>query len=357
MSIASSVKAACLVAGAALAGAAAAQEKSDDQVGLVFPAFFTVDEMTGDAAGQSIAFALKLTVQANLSSEDPTTSGQERPERGFGRGITYYVPATMAEPGHDAAERLARINGLQGTVWGLTTQLIDGIAIQPFLTLAPPYEDYRETQQEVWRVNVEGVPFTLGPPQQRIAFLPETVPAEFVQRFGNPSEIDYCLRDGTCRTFPDAQVTRALSVSDDGEAVIRRGGVDYTVTLPTSDIYTSEVVDYANLYIAYARGNLNQAIALADLYLERHGPSGTALDARLYKAAALARTGRTEEADGEIRAALTLNPVARRALRFGIMVELARKGAPTDQSDALFRVLEANYELTEEFEQAYRALR
>lgn len=352
-----SINAAFLAAGVALAGIAAAQEKSGDQVGLVFPAFFTLDNTTGDAAGQSIAFALKLTVQTSLSPEDPTTSGQRRPERGFGHGVTYFVPATMTEPGHEAAERLARINGLQGTVWGSTTQLIDGIAIQSFLTLAPPYEDYRETRQEDWRITVKGVSFALGPPQDRIAFLSETVPTEFVQRFGDPAKIDYCLPDGSCRRFPDAQVARGMSVSDDGQAVIRRGGIDYVVRLPTSDIYTSEVVDYASLYIAYARGNLNQAIALANFYLERHGPSDTALDARLFKAAALARTGRIEEADDEIRAALALNPFARRALRYGIMVELAREGGPTDRSEELFQVFEASYELTGEFERTYQSLR
>lgn len=336
-------------------GTVAAQEKSPDQVGLVFPAFFNADDTPPASLGQSVAYALKLTVQSYLSSEDPTRIGV--PQSGYGRGITYYVPATMEEASHDAAARLARINGLQGTVWGITTPLIDGIAIQPFLTLAKPYEDFRDTRQEIWQVEVGGDTFRLGPPQHAVAFLSETVPASFVAQFGDPAAIDYCPEDGSCVRFPDAQVSRVWSVRDDGRALIRRGGMDYEVQLPKSEIYTSEVVDYTNLFIAYARGNLNQAIAFADIYLERHGASGTAIDAHLYKAAAMARTGRTEEAAAEIQTALELNPVARRTLRYGIMLELLRTAGPTEQSDEFYQTIVTNYGLTDPFDESYQRLR
>jgi hypothetical protein len=44
---------------------------------------------------------------------------------------------------HEEAARLARLNGLQGTVWGYATELPDGVAIQSFLSLASTYEDFQ----------------------------------------------------------------------------------------------------------------------------------------------------------------------------------------------------------------------
>ena len=331
---------------------APAQEETPDQVGLVFPAFFTSGEDAAPRLGHSVAFALKLTVQSQLAMADPI-SGQGM----YGRGITFYVPAEMSERSHDAAARLARINGLQGTIWGVAMPLIDGIALQSFLTLTEQFEDYRDNRQELWRTEVAGLPFQLGPPQQTVSFISETVPNELVANFGDPAEVDYCNAQTGCVRFPDAQITRVRSVADDGTAIIRRNRTDYSVQLPPSGIYTSEVVDYANLYIAYARGNLNQAIVLADLYIERHGPSGTMIDAHLYKAAALARTERFEEADAEIRAALELNPIARRSLRYGIMLELVRDLGPTERAEALFAQLEANYVLSDGFDEIYAKLR
>ncbi|MEO0853621.1 MAG: hypothetical protein AAFY15_08975, partial [Cyanobacteria bacterium J06648_11] len=332
---------------------ASAQEKNPEQIGLVFPAFFNSSADIDPNLGQSVAFALKLTVQSHLSQEDPFTG-----ERGYGRGISFYVPAQMAEPSHGAAARLARISGLQGTVWGVARELIDGIAIQSFLTLSPRYEDYRDSRQEYWQVEIDGQPLELGPPQMALSFLSETVPSDLVTEFGDPAEIDYCPVDGgNCISFPDAQIARVLSVADDGSAIILRERMRFNVNLPRAEIYNSEVVDYANLYMAYARGNLNQAILLADTYIERHGPSGTAIDAHLYKAAALARTERFKEAFEEISDALELNPIAQRSLRYGIMLELAQHNGLTDRSEELFSRLDANYALTDPFDQVYAKLR
>ena len=331
---------------------ATAQEKSQDQVGLVFPAFSIEGSISDNAIGKSVAFALKLTVQASLAFQDPVTK-----EIVYGRGITFYIPAMMAEANHGAAAKLARINGLQGTVWGYASELVDGIAIQPYLTIVPPYEDYRETQQEIWEVNLQGETFRLGPPQQTVTFLPETVPMALVTNFGDPSVIDYCREDNdACVQFEDAQVSRVWSVAEDGTARIRRAGTDYLVKLPSSGLYTSEVVDYANLFIAYTRGNLNQAVQLADRYLKNHRPSGTVIDAHLYKAAALARMDNFELADAEIRAAMKLNPLARRTLRYGIMLEIARSGEPNERSKELFEILIANFGITDSFDLSYSKL-
>jgi hypothetical protein len=322
------------------------QEPSRDQVGLVFPAFFAEGYL-----GQSVAFLLKLAVQSDLSSQDPLTL-----KKGYGRGISYFVPAVMAERSHEQAARLARLNGLQGTLWGYATPLADGAAIQSFLTLSEPYQDYRTTRNELWRLSVGGVELELGPPRLIVSFLSETIPTKVLSEFGSPAEMDFCPVDGgACRRFSDYQVVRAWGRKTDG-VVVRRDRKDYVVRFPDPALLASEAVDYAGIFVAYARGNLNQTVKLADRFLERHGPSPAAIDVHLYRAASLARMGRADAARGSIAAALGINPVARRTLRFGIMVELSALARPNAVSRDYFATILKNYGTTSPFDSAYAKL-
>ncbi|RAI51895.1 hypothetical protein DOO74_20830 [Rhodobacteraceae bacterium AsT-22] len=323
-----------------------AQETSRDQVGLVVPAF-----IADGPVGESVAYLIKLSVQGELSSEDPVTK-----KRGYGRGISYFVPAAMRTHSHEEAARLARLNGLQGTVWGYATELPDGVAIQSFLSLNSTYEDFRVTRNELWQWEGRGATLVLGPPQQNVGFRSETLTNDLVKAFGSPSDLDFCPIDGgACVQFDDYQVARAFGRTDTG-AIVRRGGVDYFLDFPDSGLARSEVIDYAGIFIAYARGNLNQVIQFADRYLERHGPSDAAIDVHLYRAAARARLGQVEAARGDIDAALELNPVSRRSLRYGIMVELAAVGKPNERSESYFQMLARTYGLSSEFDRRYASL-
>lgn len=53
-----------------------------------------------------------------------------------------------------------------------------------------------------------------------------------------------------------------------------------------------------------------------------------------------------------VDAAIKINPLARRTLRYGIMIELAADGVLTDRARAAFKVLEANFGLVSEFDKA-----
>lgn len=232
----------------------------------------------------------------------------------------------------------------------------DGIAIQSFLSLSPIYEDFRVTRNELWQWEGLGTTLALGPPQENVGFRSETLTNDLVEAFGSPSELDFCPVDGgACVRFDDYQVVRAFGRTDTG-AVVRRGGVDYFVRFPDSGLLRSEVIDYAGIFIAYARGNLNQVIRFADRYLERHGPSDAAIDVHLYRAAARARLGQVEAARGDIDAALELNPVSRRSLRYGIMVELVAVGKPNERSESYFQMLDRTYGLSSEFDRRYASL-
>jgi hypothetical protein len=328
------------------AGAALAQNKSRDQVGLVVPAF-----AADGSVGQSVAYLIKLSVQGELRSEDPVTN-----KPGYGRGISYFVPSAMRINSHDEAASLARLNGLQGTVWGYATQLPDGVAIQSFLSLSPTYEDFRVTRNEIWQWGNGDVTMVLGPPQQNIGFRSTTLTSDLLKAFGSPSDMDYCPVDGgACVRFDDYQIIRAFKRTDTG-AMVRRNGVDYFVRFPDSDLLRSEVIDYAGIFIAYARGNLNQVIQFSNRYLERHGPSASAIDVYLYRAASYSRLGQVEVARSDIDAALELNPISRRSLRYGIMVELVADGTPNERSQSYFDILQRTYGLSSEFDRLYASL-
>lgn len=331
----------------ALATGASAQIKTSDQVGLVFPAF----SADVPALGESAAFILKLSVQAELQQSDPVTQ-----QTGYGRGISYFVPAPMAEQNSRAAAKLARLNGLQGTVWGQAVRLLDGVAIQSVLTLSPEYEDYREDRLEFWSLEVADTRLRLGPPQLNVSFLAETIPAALISEFRSPSTLEYCTAAGQCRHFEDYQISRVYAISDTGQATLRSGGIDYSVQLPRSNVLDSQVIDYAGMFIAYARGNFNYAESLSTRFIERHAHSPAALDAHLYRAAALARMGRFVDARQSIAAALEINPVAQRALRYGIMVEFAAEGGPTEKAKELISTLKRSFGFTDDFDKSAAGL-
>lgn len=304
--LAAALCAACLVT------AAYAQQKNTDQVGLVFPAFVSEQDV-----GASVAHYLKLAVQARMRKQDPVTG-----KKGYGAGFTYYVPAPMARPSHDNAASLARLNGLQGTVWGNATKLVDGLSIEAYLTLSEPFSDYRQTRQEVWQTTVGDLHLQAGLPRQRVSFRPSTIPNAAIRGYASPQDVRYCpLAGGACRTFANFLITRALAPVPGGVRV-SRGGKEYKVTFPKGDGISGEVIGYLTIVIAYHRGNLNQVIQQAEAFINTYAPSASMIDVHLYAAAALSRTGRHAEGREHIRQAMDLNRFAERVLRFAVMLEI-----------------------------------
>ncbi len=320
---------AALLAHGSLCGPVAAQERNRDQVGVVVPAFEAESEI-----GLHVAHAIKSGVQTQLSSQDPVTG-----VKGIGHAISYYVPAAMASTSHESAARLARLNGLQGTVWGYAVPLRDGVAIQAHLTLSEPFEDFRSKKREIWSHEFAGMTLDLGPPRMAIAFLPSTFSLDFVERFGNRSEIEYCRIDsGECRTFSTPEIERAFGIEDD-RALVRRGHIDYYVNFPNTALLKSDIIDYTGIFLSYARGNLRQTIQLSDRYLEVHRDVSSRIDVLLYRAAAHARLSQFKEAWESVDAALRLNGTAPRVLRYAIMVELSSANALTDRARSLSETL------------------
>jgi len=322
----------------------AAQQANTDQVGLVVPAF-------DGELGARVAFVLKTAIQRELASEDPVTG-----VRGIGRAATYYVPTQMAEPGHEQAARLARANGMQGTLWGVSTPLVDGVAYTAYLTLSEPFEDFRSEKREIWRIQSGEEVLSLEPPQRVVAFRPATFSPDTVERYGSPDGIEYCpIGGGDCVRFTTYAVTRARAVRNDG-VVIRRGGKDYLVQMPMAEFLDADPVGYAALYLAYARGNLNLAIQKAGGLIEVAQSVSVKVDAYLFRAAAHARMKNFKGAREDIGAALELAPAAARTLRYAIMIEFASAGKPTEAAGAYAETFFRNYVAQTPFDKSVERL-
>lgn len=330
-----------------------AQFKNSDQVGVVVPAFET-DGKAG-TLGLYVAYAIKNGIQRQLSSQDPVTR-----ERGIGHGISYFIPKPMATSSHRAAASLAQGNGLQATLWGVAQPLVDGVAIESFLTLAPPYTDYRNERREIWSAKIDGVDFRLAPPRQAISFSATTFSTSVVKKYGNLKGIRHCRLDksrkchratGQCRYFNSYQVGRVFEFKN-GCAILRRGRIDYAVEFPNAELLRSEAIDYAALFVAYSRGNLRHTVRLATKYLERHSSAPVRIDVFLYRGAARARLGDFEAAAKDFDSAMKLNPFARRILRYSIMLELVRNQGKSTRAKQLLDTFLQDNEPQTEFDKA-----
>ena len=285
---------------------------------------------------RTIAYAIKNGIQRQLASEHPRSG-----DASFGHAISYFTPKPLQAQSHEAAVELAQLNGLQATLWGVSYPLEDGIAVEPAMSISPVYQDYRRTPREVWRIEAEGVTLSAGPPQLAITFAPATFSQADVRRYGDLRGIRHCPVDGgDCVFFSTFQIGRVFTFEGD-EAVLRRGGIDYRVPFPNSEILASEAIDYAAMVMAYFRGNFHQTRDLARRLADdvERASTSVRIDALLYRGAAAARLGDLDAAEADFAAARELNPMARRTLRYQLMGEIARwqeSGAGSDGIKALW---------------------
>jgi hypothetical protein len=307
---------------------ATAQESNNDQVGVVVPAFRSEDGM-----GLQVAYAMKAGVQRLLASEHPR-SGEKR----FGSAISYLTPKPMQEDSRASAVALAELNGLQATLWGVTHSLQDGIAVEPHLAIAPPYEDFRRGRPELWRVKVDDVLLELGAPQLAITLAPVTFSTELVEQYGRLEGIPHCpVAGGECIYFTDYSSIGRIYGFEGNRAILRRGGTDYYVELPSAELLASEAILYTALMLAYYRGNFYQVIDLSRAMTsdDMDVSVPARIDALLYRGAAHARLGEFADATEAFAAAAALNPIAERTFRFHLMGEIMRWQAGLTSTEAV----------------------
>ena len=274
--------------------------------------------------------------------------------------IGYYSvvsPSPLPEVSVQAALEMAKDSGSIGAVWGSITQLINGIAIEPFLAVREVGKDTRIGKYYYWNVSVGGVDFELGPPQRVVSFKAMGFKADLANSFPSPYEWDYCpTGGGECVHFNDYAMATYYMPKYGGVGATYNNQ-DYWMKLPHFDSVGSEVGEYAAALMSYARGDWQRVVDISGRYISEQKASAAKIDMYLYRAAALARRGKYSEARSEVQEALGVNPFAKRTLRYGIMVELAEAGRKTEQSEHYFKVLEDNYESREVFEISYGKLK
>ena len=201
-------------------------------------------------------------------------------------------------------------------------------------------------------MDVSGHEFVLGPPQHVVSFDAETIPSDVIAKFRAPWDIYHCYEVGECLKFGDYRKAWIREFKD-SKAVVNRGDGEFRISLPDSAIIDSEAAEYAAAYMAYANGDHEGVLELTDRYINEQEGSPAKIDVHLYRAASLARMGDLERAKNEIRNALEINPLARRSLRYGIMVELAAEGAANEVSDEYFKIIMEHYGPTSMFDHEY----
>jgi hypothetical protein len=286
----------------------AVAEGNNDQVGIVFPA------LDGEQGfGAEVAYFLKLGVETTLRKRDP-----KRSKVSLGSGITYWIPAPLRNSSPEEGIDLAMLNGLQGTVWGTVYPLPDGVAVQAFLVLAPPYRDYREHRLEDWSVTLDGVMVTVGPPRSAVVFSPALFNRSVLADFGDPRKIKHCPKSGgPCEYFDTFGIERAYGFSGD-QAIVRRGGIDYIVQFPNKSLLQTDIIDYTAMVIAWYRGDWNGVIERAQKLIKNSNAStSVVIDAYLYRGAAKSRLGQSGAAD--FKAARDMNPSAERVLAYAMV--------------------------------------
>jgi hypothetical protein len=299
---------------------AGAADTNKDQVGIVIPAFSSDSQEAGDI-GKFVAYALKLRITKALAKDHPR-SGKVI----FGSAAVYFVPKPMKSQDESSAESLAQMNGMQGTLWGISYQLRDGVAVNSYLTLSRPFLDYRKHRNEVWQVAFEDFNFLLEPPETSVKFSSVVFTNDAIKKYGDFSNIQYCRKDnGNCVTFSDFEITRVLDFKDN-YGIVRRNQVDYKVQFPTDEVLSSEGTDYCAMVIAYFRNNLFQVIDLSERLINDPSRSSVSvrIDALLYRGAAHSRLGLHSLAQDDFLKARKLNTIAKRTLRYQMMGDLAR---------------------------------
>src|SRR5262249_35754647 len=137
--------------------------------------------------GSAVATVLKLQIQKGLVKEDKT-----RPREILGRGAVYFVPVPLRDLSRYEAERLARVNGAQLTLWGRAFPYADGAIAQTYLSIPERYRDFRDTENELWTVNAAGLRLQLNVPRSYVEFSPIGIKRSLIDQYGSEKYLRFC---------------------------------------------------------------------------------------------------------------------------------------------------------------------
>jgi hypothetical protein len=267
------------------------------QVGIVFPAF-----SNGTAAGDVITTAVlrdagRSRFRGYATARKP---GGGQFTRGLGSGLAYPTPRPMQGESHIAAIALARLNSMQGTVWGSVSpyavrDVFDGYVVDSTFSYAGSYEDFRADPLEVWKVVAGERTSEVSVPSEFAQ-----LPAYFVRRATYDSfkggALCYQLEgDGDC--LGPERLTRVREVSPAAGTLVVSPFDDldkrYVAHAPSELFAPAATVAYFTMFVAYARGDWELTVSQAEeVIASPDAELALQVDAHLYAGAAQYRFGR-----------------------------------------------------------------
>jgi hypothetical protein len=299
----------------------------EDQITVVIPAFNGPGSL-----GKAVATILKLQIARNFRKEDP-----KRPGATLGRGSAYWVPAPLPALDNAQAQKLARINGAQMTLWGTALPYSDGVVVQAYLSIPEPYRDFRETSYEMWTVQVGGRAIILGVPRSDIEFAFVGITKPLVERYNSGDYLKFCQnrQQSECVQAQWNEVYRVLKWEGD-DALVEFRGSQYWIHTPDIDRNQSVIVSYVSGVVEYYRGDWGGVLTQMDKVVSNEASSTELkIDALIYEAVAKYRSNQIGKA--ELRRALELNEFSARTIRYMVTAliyeaSISPPGSPERQS-------------------------
>ncbi len=237
---------AILLAGLGFVGLAQSHE---DQISIVVAQFDGPESI-----GLGVANVLKLKLQTRAHTGEDTAD-----HKSFGDGY-YQVSRLPIQPaGHQSAERRAKVNSSQITLWGSIASVGEMVLMKTYITVPSPYKDFRLTSNEIWTERLNGHELSVTLPRRRIDFSLQALPKEVMEYYASDlAEMKIC-RTPEMKNCPDrvGEGVRFKEMKGD-DLVYVRYPVDRHGYVRLPKIVSSahpDVVDYASGLMKIYRGD------------------------------------------------------------------------------------------------------
>jgi hypothetical protein len=302
-----------LIVPLALAVAASAGRTQSRPITLLVPAFEGPQSL-----GVNVATILNLQVWQTLRKAPYPNPGKLN----FGNGMVTWSAEPLAPQTHEAAAAAAKASAADLVMWGKAHRYGTGVVVQSYLTIVPRPEP-------LWRTALPsgGADATLEAmlPRLRYEFRSIVLDDGIVQQYSTPEALRlYKTREGgdPIGTVGAYFIAREQA----GNAAFVESGADKGwIRLPALSRNRSEIVDFVGGIVRILRADWGGADALfAKVLANPNTPTAVKVDAHLYRAVALERTG----AAGldQARRAYALNPYDRSTIAYLVMCQMATAG-------------------------------
>ena len=308
-----------------------------DQITLYIPAF-----EGPNALGRNVATVVNLRIWTTLRSK-PWPNNPNNLD--FGKGLIIWNQSPLKIQSHIVAEKSAKnINILaQMVLWGKAYNYGDGVVVQANMSM-PQYRDYREQNNEIWKIRYRNTTFVADIPRRRLEIASIVLTNEVINEYSLPSALKiYRDRQGGEPIGSVGSSYRGIQLEPQlGLAKVIADDVTGWVRLPRLGKQRTEVSAFVSGIMKIFRADWEDALKYMRRVIENsHTNTPLRIDAHLYAGMALERLDKSGR--DHFEKALELNPYARRAVEYLLMGEvaaLARQNDLLHASDETKEILE-----------------